>query len=109
MGQAGEAVAAHQVALGALLDGRSDVVQAHRALQQGQQAGGVHQPQLQVGLLHQDRVHPVCCWFSSNFLSILVKILKWKQKMRPVFCVLLCDLTKNLSSFTSFQTFNKDF
>jgi len=55
--QAGEAVAADQMALGALLDGRCDVVQTHRALQQRQQAGGVNQPQLQVGLLHQDRVH----------------------------------------------------
>ena len=54
VGEAGETVAAHQVTLRALLDGRSDVVQTDGALQQGQQAGGVDQPQLQVGLLHQD-------------------------------------------------------
>jgi len=59
--QSGEAVTADQVTLDTLLDGRRDVVQTHGALQQGQQAGGVDQPQLQVGLLHQDRVHGVSC------------------------------------------------
>ena len=43
--------------LDTLFDGWSDVVQAHWALQQGQQAVSVHQSQLQVGLLHQHRVH----------------------------------------------------
>ena len=60
VGQPGEAVTADQVALGALLDGGSDVVQTDGTLQQRQQAGGVDQSQLQVGLLHQDGVHVVC-------------------------------------------------
>ena len=63
MREAGVTVTAHQVTLSALFDGRSDVVQTHGALQQGEETGGVHQPQLQVGLLHQDRVHPDSWWF----------------------------------------------
>ena len=57
MGEAGEAVCTDQVTLDTLLDGRSDVIQAHRALQQGEQGASVDQPQLQVGLLHHHGVH----------------------------------------------------
>ena len=57
MGEAGEAVCADQVTLDTLLDGRSDVIQTHGALQQGQQGASVDQTQLQVGLLHHHGVH----------------------------------------------------
>ena len=106
MREAGVTVTAHQVTLRALFDGRSDVVQTHGALQQGEEAGGVHQPQLQVGLLHQDRVHPGCWRFLElgriklSLCVVIVKILKWKHNKT---LVLLGALMKTLSSFTSFQ------
>ena len=57
MRKAGEAVCADEVALGALFDGRGDVVQTDGALQQGAQTVSGHQTKLQVGLLHQHGVH----------------------------------------------------
>ena len=105
MGQAGVAVTAHQVALRALLDGRRDVVQADGALQQGQQAGGVDQPQLQVGLLHQDRVHPLC-WLVDlcrTKLSLYYNCKNPEIKTQCKTLVLLSDLMETLSSFTLFQ------
>ena len=44
--------------LGALFDGRGDMVEADGALEEGEQGVGVDGPQLQVRLLHQDRLHP---------------------------------------------------
>jgi len=43
--------------LDALFYGRGYVVQTNGALQQGEERVGVDQPQLEVGLLHQHRVH----------------------------------------------------
>ena len=59
VGQPGEAVRTHQVALHALFDGWGDVVQADGALEQGEEGVCVDQPQLQVGLLQHHGVHPV--------------------------------------------------
>jgi len=70
VGEAGEAVGADEVALDTLLDGGRDVVKTHGALQQGQQGPRVDQPQLQVGLLHQYRVHLPAVTRSLEFLFL---------------------------------------
>ena len=44
--------------LGALFDGRGDMVETDGALEEGEQGVGVDGPQLEVGLLHQHRLHP---------------------------------------------------
>jgi hypothetical protein len=52
MRQPGEAVDANQVTLGALFDGRGDMVETDGALEEGEQGVGVDGPQLEVRLLH---------------------------------------------------------
>ena len=44
--------------LGALFDGRGDMVETDGALEEGEQGVGVDGPQLEVRLLHQHRLHP---------------------------------------------------
>ena len=44
--------------LGALFDGRRDMVEADGALEEGEQGVGVDGPQLEVRLLQQHRLHP---------------------------------------------------
>ena len=44
--------------LGALFDGRGDMVETDGALEEGEQGVGVDGPQLEVRLLQQHRLHP---------------------------------------------------